>query len=675
MIATKTDVEVYADQQAGIVASRGGEVEPVIARLATHVLDAWNRNKQAKSEVERRIIANMRQIKGEYDPDVLAAIHDHGGSEIYIRLTAVKCDAAKSWLSDIMMPPGERPFNIDPTPIPDLPSTVLMEIKQQLDQEYLGLLETQGPTPEVMGHMEELDKQLQSEMQTRVEEEAKDEAERTEKEIDDELVEGGWYRALRDVIDDVVDYPTGFLEGPIVRKKPVMQWDESGNVAVVEKIVREYERLSPVDVYPAPGARTLQEGELILVKRFTRKELYGFVNAPHFDGEAIRKVLREYPDGFLVNRSIDQEVADIVDDPDRRKNSMNQIDTLHYYGCVSGRVLKEWGEGSLDIEDEEAEYEAVVYQVDQTVISARLNPHPLGQRPIYGASLRRNTDSVWGDGVPDLMADTAKMCNAAGRALADNMGMSSGPMAWQNTDAFHPGQDTTIEPRKVWQFTSEQLISGAPMGFFNVESHAAELMGIFKYFYDLASEVTGIPAYVYGSDKIGGAGKTASGLSMLMNAASKGLKRVARNIDAGVVTPSVEECWTHIMLFEPGRFKGDINIVARASEYLVQAEQIQLRLMEFMDRTANPLDAPIIGPSGRAELLREAAKSLKLPVNRVVPDQKGLDAQVQQNHLMGMLQNISAAIGVPVEALMQMAQQGGQQQPQQGDKPRLPEAI
>lgn len=663
MIAVKTDAELYEEGQAQIVAMRH-KPNPALPRLATHVREAWNRNKEAKDLVEARITANLRQIKGEYDPDMLEAIRDHGGAEIFIRLTAVKCDAAKSWLADIMMPPGERPFNIDPTPKPDLPDSVLMEIKQELDAVYQKLLAQDGQTPQVFAQMEKMDEQLNLETKTRLDEEARKEAERIEVEVDDELVEGGWYSAMREVIEDVVDMPTGFMEGPVVRKKPVLEWNEAGEVEVVSRLVREYQRVSPVDVYPAPGARTCQEGDLILIKRFTRGELYAFADAPHFDGEAVRRVLRENPNGYMESREIDQDVADIVDDPDRRDNGMGNIDTILFYGAVSGKTLKEWGDGRLEIEDEEAEYEAVVYQVRETIISARLNPHPLNRRPIYSASLRRNTDSVWGDGVPDLMADTQKMCNAAARALADNMGMASGPMAWLNTDSYHPGEDLTIEPRKVWKFTTEQLVNGAPMGFFNVDAHAAELMAIFKYFYDLASEVTGIPAYIYGSEKVGGAGKTASGLSMLMNAASKGLKRVARNIDAGIVTGSVKECWTHIMLYEPGRFRGDVNVVARASEYLVQAEQIQLRLMEFMDRTANPLDAPIIGANGRAELLREAAKSLKLPVSRVVPDRENLASQMEKQKVMGILQNLSEALGVPVETLAQMAQ--GQQPQAQG---------
>ena len=66
------------------------------------------------------------------------------------------------------------------------------------------------------------------------------------------------------------------------------------------------------------------------------------------------------------------------------------------------------------------------------------------------------------------------------------------------------------------------------------------------------------------------------GLSMLMNAASKSLKAVAGNADNGLIKPSIEEHWLHIMLNEPEEARGDIKIVARASEYLIMMEQLQI---------------------------------------------------------------------------------------------------
>ena len=50
-------------------------------------------------------------------------------------------------------------------------------------------------------------------------------------------------------------------------------------------------------------------------------------------------------------------------------------------------------------------------------------------------------------------------------------------------------------------------------------------MGIYEKFATLADEYTGIPRYMTGDASVGGAGRTASGMSMLMSNAGKSIKR------------------------------------------------------------------------------------------------------------------------------------------------------
>ena len=147
-----------------------------------------------------------------------------------------------------------------------------------------------------------------------------------------------------------------------------------------------------------------------------------------------------------------------------------------------------------------------------------------------------------------------------------------------------------------------------------------------------------------------GAGKTASGLSMLMNAATKTLKGVIFNFDSGIIRDTIWEHWLQLMLYEENIEKvGDINIIARASEYLLLQEQLQVRLMEFMNFTNNPIDLQIMGLPGRAELLREAVRLMKIPRgDKVVPTEKVLlEALGQAQETEEGLAAQGAAQGVP----------------------------
>ena len=53
----------------------------------------------------------------------------------------------------------------------------------------------------------------------------------------------------------------------------------------------------------------------------------------------------------------------------------------------------------------------------------------------------------------------------------------------------------------------------------------------------LADESTGFPSYAHGQTGIQGVGRTASGISMLMNAAAGGTKSVIKNVDDYLLRP------------------------------------------------------------------------------------------------------------------------------------------
>ena len=214
------------------------------------------------------------------------------------------------------------------------------------------------------------------------------------------------------------------------------------------------------------------------------------------------------------------------------------------------------------------------------------------------------------------------MCNAAARALVNNMGISSGPQVEINVERIPPNEDiTTLSPWKIWQTINDPVGSSAPAIRFNQpESRASELMAVYEKFSRLADDHSGIPAYVYGDLNVQGAGRTSSGLSMLMGAAGKGIRQVVMHIDADVVKPIVERQFIYNMRYdEDESIKGDVEVVAKGSINLAVKETVNLRRIEFLNATANPIDAQIMGLEGRAVILREIAKGLQMPVEDVVP--------------------------------------------------------
>ena len=107
---------------------------------------------------------------------------------------------------------------------------------------------------------------------------------------------------------------------------------------------------------------------------------------------------------------------------------------------------------------------------------------------------------------------------------------------------------------------------------------------------------------------------------MLMSNAGKAIKQVISNIDEKVIQPSIERLYYYNMRYSDDTdLKGDINIVARGAEALIEKESAAQRQGQFLQLAlSNPIAEQVVGMEGIAELLREAAKNLSLNADDIV---------------------------------------------------------
>ena len=649
--------------------------QPVITHLAGHIRSSFNLAVRSRQTVTDRLLKCRRQRDGEYDSDVKLLIDKENGNDIFMRLTDTKCHHLEAWLQDIMLPEGERPFAIEPTPIPDIPPQMVIKAWRELLRDFQQniMAQTGGVFDPSMIDQDELREaagKLKEELLKQLKEFAKEDCKKIEDQVDDEFIEGKWRKALSEFIEDFATYPTAFMEGPIYRNRKVFEWIPVGasrlkKIQVVDKVVKEYRRIDPYNVYSSPGASTIQDGDLCIRDHYSRRDLQALIGVDGFSEEAINLVLDRYgTGGYKEHLHSDTEHHDLHDRPQEQTDQEGRLDTIKFYGSVPGHVLRLWGMSEQDISEPLKDYNIIAYTVADQVIGARLNPHPLGRRNIYSASFREKNGSIWGRALPEVMEDTQKMCNSIARSITKNLAFAAGPQTWFIVDRIPPGEKITdMFPFKIWQFTKSQT-TGAhdlPIGFFQPRLIAGQLLKVYDYFFKQASEVSGVPAHIYGQESSSGAVKTASGLAMLRNDAARGLKKSSKNIDQGVIKPSVEEHWLSIVFYEPDKAIGDIKIVARASEYLLQQEQLQMRRGEFLEATNNPVDLQIMGIDGRSEVLKEAAKGLKMPIDKIIPSREDMMATQVQAEMQRMVMALSQALNIPPEQLIQILRQ-----PQQG---------
>jgi hypothetical protein len=649
------------EQEASDRALQERQNQPVILGLSGYLRGCWDRAQMAKKPIEQIMLRALRQRNGEYEANKLQQIRAQGGSEIYMMITEVKCRAAESWLRDILLDNGSPPWDLQATPIPDLSPSQTREVQSMFAERVLKMVEEYGKAPN-REEMSELREMVSQDYRFAILQQAQLRADRMKIKIQDQFAQGGWEASFNDFITDLVTFPAAFIKGPVVRRQRALGWKTNAmGQTVVEPIERlgpEYERVDPFYIYPEPGISNINEGYLFEYHPLSRMQLSDLIGVPGYDEDAIRKVLEIGNGQSWVNEDVELQ----KNEEERKYYSYmkptTEFDALEFWGKISGKMLREWGLSEEDVPDDAREYDANVWMVGNIVIKAVLNYDPLGEKPYAKTSFIKCPGAFWGKGIPEIIEDLQGVCNAAARALVNNMGISSGPQVEVNVERLPPNEDITqLTPWKIWQTVNDPVGSSAPaIRFTQPDSRASELMAVYEKFSRLADDHSGIPAYVYGDLNVQGAGRTSSGLSMLMGAAGKGIRQVVMHIDTDVVKPIVLRQFVYNMRYdEDESIKGDVEVLAKGAINLAVKETVNIRRIEFLNATANPIDLEIMGKEGRATILREVAKGLQMPTDDVVPSREK----------EGYTGRITA------RAAMAAAQQQAQQP--QGGTPQLPD--
>lgn len=626
-LVTIKSLRAMADERA---AAQQANSQPVVQALNGYIRKQWMSSMMAKQmTAEIKMLKSVRARRGEYDPDKLAQLREQGSSTIYMMITSNKCRAASSWLRDTLVTASDdKPWTIEPTALPDLPPNEVEAILQQAQAEVEALY--MNGTPPTDQQVRERLLEMKDMALSHLKDLAKRTAERMEVKMEDQLQQGNWSKAFSEFLDDITTFPSAFIKGPIIRKRPKLRWvptaDGQYTLDQQDELVMEWERVDPFNIYPSADASDVNQGDLIERHKLSRADLQAMIGVEGYSEGAIRAVLETYGKGGLrdwIYVDMNKASAEGKSTMGVQQNPSKLIDALQFWGSVQGQLLLDWGMSKDEVPDPLAEYPVEAWIIADWVIKAVINPDPLGRRPYYKASYEEVPGAYWGNSVADLCRDAQDVCNATARALVNNMSIASGPQVVYNIDRLPQGENITqMYPWKVWQVTSDPLAGSAPpMQFFQPSSLSAELMAVFEKFSTLADEYTGIPRYMTGDSPSGGAGRTASGMSMLMSNAGKAIKQVVANIDDNVISPVVDRLYYYNMRYgtDPD-LKGDVNIIARGAVSLIVKEQAQVRQNQFLQiALTSPAAQQIIGVEGIAELLRQGAKTLDMNPDRIVP--------------------------------------------------------
>lgn len=636
------------DQQDNAKKMAERDITAETSTLASFVRLFFDSAKRAKLDVEREMLKLIRQSKGEYEADMLAALKEAGMPEDFIRLTSRKERDVEGWLWDVFNQSGDRSWDIIPDNIPEIPLDLAAGIEEHVRQHIMEHPDVQALFMQAQQTGQPVDSRaiidiarleagnLKDEAVNQAREYAEERCTAMEKLIQDQLDQGGYYDALKACINDLSRLQSCIMKGPILKRKKVLgEWQQDPATGKWKPIVESqimpcFERVSPFDWYPVANSNSIHDGSACELEHFNDPaDLQKLIGVPGYRDDVIKMILAENPNGLKESTPIAPERFLLEKDNHTGLYDNKGIDGINFWGEIEGKLLQEWGM-TEEITPEEY-YFCNIKMVGKHIYRAVINPDPLGRKPYHVTSFIKSNDSQWGTAPGQLAYDIQGFCNNVIRNLTRNISESAGPMAEVNEDRLAEGETPDRWPGKTFVTTSKGMQQGDVVKYYQASLLAGELWSLFQNA-KLELDSIIIPSFGQGSSLTKGGGRTASGLAMIANAESRNLKVSVWNVDNDIQIPCIERLFIHNMLFtDDDSIKGALKVKARGVAAQLVKENMAARQGEFMTRAMNPLIYRLLGDKGLAYLLRKDAENLSLDVNQVIPNYEQIEASAPQS--------------------------------------------
>ena len=619
----KSDTPFMDDKAVGLPDSKDVYEDIFQGNSLMAFLDErFSRAEDARRSDEDRWLRAYRNYRGIYGADV--QFTEAEKSRVFIKVTKTKTLAAYGQITDVLFANNTFPLSIEPTILPEgVAESVHVEADPKMadipeEQSSLfgykgdgkdfpkgatatSLADMLGPLREKLAELDV--KEGAGSTPTSITfHPAMVAAKKMQKKIMDQLDESNANKQLRSAAFEMALFGTGIMKGPFAVDKEYPRWDEDGKYNPVIKTMPQTSHVSVWNAYPDPDASNTDEMQYFIERhKMSSTQLRGLKKRPMFRGNVIDMVIADGPD--YTKKSWEDDLNDYQTD-----TGVERYEVLEYWGVVDAELLEK---NDVKIPSELAdmpELQANIWFTNGKIIRLVLNPFKPVRIPYYAVPYELNPYSFFGVGIAENMDDTQTLMNGFMRLSVDNAVLSGNLVFEVDETNLVPGQDLTIHPGKV--FRRQGGAPGQALFGTKFPNVSQENLQMFDKARQLADESTGLPSFSHGQTGVAGVGRTASGISMLMNAASGGIKTVIKNVDDYLLRPMGEAFFAFNMQFDyDPEAAGDLEVKARGTESLMQNEVRSQRLLQFLQVIQNPALAPF---AKLPYIVREIAKSMDL---------------------------------------------------------------
>ena len=592
--------------------------------LIQFINERYTRSEESRRADETRWLRAYRNYRGIYGPDV--QFTETEKSRVFIKVTKTKVLAAYGQITDVLFSNNKFPLSIDPSVLPD---GIVAAVSSDPKGTPANKVKNEIPFGEGAVIPEGFDLDKLEEMLGSMQEDLKDlpnlqegegatpssvtfypamvAAKKMEKKIHDQLEETGATKHLRSTAFEMALFGTGVMKGPFASNKEYPNWKDDGTYDPLIKTVPDASYVSLWNFYWDPDANNTEECQYVIERhKLNRTQMRALKKRPFFRANVIDQAIDE-GEGY-VKKYWEDDLKDYTPN-----FGVERFEVLEYWGNVDIELLKD-NDLVIPKEFEDAgELQANIWFCNGKIIRLVLNPFKPSKIPYYAVPYELNPYSLAGVGVAENMDDTQTLMNGFMRMAVDNAVLSGNLVFEVDETNLTPGQDMSVYPGKVFRRQG-----GAPgQALFGTQfpNVAQQNLQLFDKARQLADESTGLASFAHGQTGVSGVGRTASGISMLMNAASGSAKTVIKNVDDYLLGPLGKAFFNFNMQFDfDPEIRGDLEVNARGTESLMANEVRSQRLMQFLQIVSNPALMPF---AKMPYIVREIAKSMDLDPDKV----------------------------------------------------------
>ncbi|SPA44611.1 portal protein [Cupriavidus taiwanensis] len=487
-------------------------------------------------------------------------------------------------------------------------------------------------------------------------------ADAVEEIVTEQLRRGKFKETIQGGVDMLATYGTGFLFGPFVKKDKLTQTsvDEVGQLVEqeFEFDLPYFEMGNTLDVYPDPDAKDAQDGAgLFWVSHLSPHTVAGWAKDPSY---------QNITDALKCTTTTRDETGSDQAEQMRGNisywNKGGRIKVARYFGLVPKSQLS--GEAATAVELTEEFVDAVIIMAGGVVVKKSASPYK--KRPAYRSVYEAVAGEMWGVGVAENNSPHQKTVNAAFRLFMEGKGMALLGTKSVDRSKFMPTEDFVKYPGKVYQFRPGLSPDERKTA---IQEHVEPditngWLDVIKVSEDFSDNDTAITKYTQGNDAQN-LNKTATGISMIMNASSLPIKEVLQHIDSQWIECAIEaiidwdlkyldvetvqtlhgdkiaQAWAQVKQFGKTSF---MDWKATGAQTFVQKEVLTQKLQNFMGMVmSSPVTAQLVDPR---ELLSQVWDAMEIgkesPIRQEDGDPKAQAEQMQQHiqQLEGQLKTL-----------------------------------